>query len=64
MDDLLEELWSVRAATLSLAKHLPKEALDRAGKASGNRVTVRALLYIIAGHELHHMAVLRERYGI
>jgi hypothetical protein len=64
MDDLLEELWSVRAATLSLAKHLPEEALGRAGKASGNRVTVRALLYIIAGHELHHMAVLKDRYGV
>ena len=64
MDDLLEELWSVRAATLSLAKHLPEGALSRRGKASGNPVTVRALLYIIAGHELHHMAILRERYGV
>ena len=64
MDDLLEELWSVRAATLSLAKHIPKEALRRGGKASGGPVTVLALLYIIAGHERHHMSVLRERYGI
>jgi uncharacterized damage-inducible protein DinB len=64
MDDLLEELWSVRAATLSLAEHLPKEALSRRGTASGNPVTVRALLYIIAGHERHHLALLRERYGV
>lgn len=64
MDDLLEELWSVRAATLSLAKHLPEEALRRGGKASGYPVTVRALLYIIAGHERHHMGILKERYGI
>jgi hypothetical protein len=47
-----------------LAKHLPKEALSRRGTASGNPVTVRALLYIIAGHERHHLAVLRERYGV
>lgn len=64
MDELLEELWSVRAATLSLAKHLPAEALTRRGTASGNPVSVRALLYIIAGHERHHFALLRERYGV
>lgn len=64
VDDLLEELWSVRAGTLSLARHLPPEALSRAGSANGASVTVRALLYIIAGHERHHMAVLRERYGV
>jgi hypothetical protein len=64
IDDLLEELWSVRAATLSLAKHLPPEALTRQGTANGNAVSVRALLYIIAGHERHHLAILRERYGI
>ncbi|HEY6218572.1 MAG TPA: DinB family protein [Gemmatimonadaceae bacterium] len=64
MDDLLEELWSVRAATLSLAKHLPKASLTRRGTASGNPVSVRALLYIIAGHERHHLAILKERYGV
>lgn len=64
MDDLLEELWSVRAATLSLAKYLPKDALTRRGTANGAAVSVRALLYIIAGHERHHLAILRERYGV
>jgi hypothetical protein len=64
MDDLLDELWSVRAATLSLAKHLPKDALTLKGTASGNPISVRALLYIIAGHERHHLALLKERYGV
>ena len=64
MDDLLEELWSVRAATLSLAKHLPESVMSRRGTASDSPVTVRALLYIIAGHERHHLGVLRERYGV
>jgi len=64
MDDLLEEMWSVRAATLSLAKNLPESAMSKRGTASGNPVTVRALLYIIAGHELHHLGILRERYGV
>lgn len=64
MEDLLEELFAVRAATLSLAKHLPESALARRGSANGAPVSVRALLYIIAGHERHHLAVLRERYGV
>jgi hypothetical protein len=64
MEDLLEELWSVRAATLSLAKNLKGDALTRQGTANGNAVSVRALLYIIAGHERHHVAMLKERYGL
>ena len=64
MDDLLDELWSVRAATLSLAKSLPDAVMSNRGTASDSPVTVRALLYIIAGHERHHLAVLRERYGV
>jgi hypothetical protein len=64
MDDLLEELWAVRASTLSLAKHLPESALGLRGSANGSPVSARALLYIIAGHERHHLAVLRERYGV
>lgn len=64
MDDLLAELWSVRAATLSLAKSLPESAMAKRGTASDSPVTVRALLYIIAGHELHHLAILRDRYGV
>jgi uncharacterized damage-inducible protein DinB len=64
MDDLLEELWAVRAGTLSLAKHVPESAMSNRGSANGSPVTVRALLYIIAGHERHHLGILRERYGI
>jgi uncharacterized damage-inducible protein DinB len=64
MDDLLEELWAVRAATLSLAKHLPESAMSLRGSANNSPVTVRALLYIIAGHERHHVGILKERYGL
>jgi hypothetical protein len=62
LDDLLEELQIVRMATIQLASHLDARALERRGIASGNPVTVRALFYIIAGHERHHAALLRERY--
>jgi DinB family protein len=60
----IEGLAAVRKTTLSLFRELSDEAWDRAGIASENHVTVRALAYIILGHERHHMKILRERYAI
>jgi uncharacterized damage-inducible protein DinB len=60
--DLVDELEVVRAATIHFAKHLSAEEQTRRGKANGQEVSVRALMYIIAGHERHHAALLRERY--
>ena len=60
--DLVEELQIVRASTVYFAKHLDSDVLARRGVANGQPVSVRALLYIIAGHERHHVALLRERY--
>lgn len=60
--DLLAEHHDVRRATLALFHHLPPDADTRTGTASGHRVSVRALAYIITGHERHHHGVLRERY--
>ena len=62
MDALLTELLAVREATLELFAGLPPEAWDRMGTASDNPVSVRALAWIIAGHEVHHRKVVRERY--
>jgi DinB superfamily len=59
----VDEFASVRQATVALFRNLPAEAWSRGGVASGNRVTVRALAYIIAGHEAHHVGVLKERYS-
>ena len=61
---LADELRALRQATLSLAHSLDEATLDRSGVASESPVTVRALLWIIAGHERHHMKVLRERYRV
>jgi hypothetical protein len=61
---LLDEWGDVRRATLSLFHHLPTEAWSRRGTASGFPVTARALAWIIAGHERHHLATLAERYGL
>ena len=59
----VEEFRAVRLASIALFRNLPAEAWSSAGIASGNRFTVRALAYIIAGHEAHHVAVLKERYS-
>jgi hypothetical protein len=60
--DLLEEFQVVRASTVQLARSFDEEMLKQRGSANGNDVSVRALLYIIAGHERHHAALFRERY--
>jgi uncharacterized damage-inducible protein DinB len=62
LSSLVDEFEAVRSATLHLLRHLSPEAWARRGTASGNEVTARALAYIIAGHEAHHVRVLRERY--
>ena len=60
--DLIEEFIAVRRATLSLLRNLDEAAWSRRGIASNNEVSVRALAYIIAGHELHHRRILEEKY--
>lgn len=60
--DLAEEYEAVRRATLLLFRSTDDEALQSRGVASGAGVTARALAWIIAGHERHHLTLLRERY--
>jgi uncharacterized damage-inducible protein DinB len=62
LDDILAEYAAVREATIALFRGLPEEALLRSGVADGKRASVRALGYHIAGHEAHHVSILRERY--
>jgi enterochelin esterase-like enzyme len=62
MNDLLTEYHAVRAATLALFGSLNAAQLDRAGLANGAPTSVRALVFITAGHERHHLSILRERY--
>jgi uncharacterized damage-inducible protein DinB len=59
---LVAELTAVRRATVALLAALPHDAWTREGTASTFPITVRALAWIIAGHELHHRAILAERY--
>jgi len=60
--DLVEDFIAVRRATLSLFRNLDEAAWLRRGIANKHEVTVRALAYIIAGHELHHRRILEEKY--
>jgi len=60
--DLVEDFIAVRRATLSLLRNLDEAAWLRCGIANKSEVTVRALAYIIAGHELHHRRILEEKY--
>lgn len=60
--DLGEEFAAIRQATLHLFRHLDPVALTRRGTASGNPFTPRALAYVIAGHERHHVGILKAKY--
>ncbi len=60
--DLIEDYIAVRRATVSLFRDLDEAAWTRRGVAANNEVTVRALAFIIAGHELHHRRILEEKY--
>jgi hypothetical protein len=60
--DLAEEFAAVRNASLVLFRSFPEEAWLRRGIASQKEVTVRALAFITAGHQIHHRLILEERY--
>ena len=60
--DLAAEFKAVRQANFYLYNAITDEQSLHTGTASNSRVSVRALLHIIAGHELHHLKILKERY--
>jgi hypothetical protein len=60
--ELIEDYIAVRRATLTLLRNLDEPAWLRRGIANKNEVSVRAIAYTIAGHELHHRRILEEKY--
>ena len=60
---ILGELTAVRRATLTFFRNLDDASLARRGTANGATVTPHAIAYILAGHERHHLSILRERYA-
>lgn len=62
LKSLISEWEAVRLSTVALFQGMPVEFWPRRGKASGKEFTAGSLAWIIAGHELHHREVLKERY--
>lgn len=64
LESIFAEYESVRASTIAMFNGFPEEAFMRSGASTGgiNNRSVRALAYHIAGHELRHIKIIRERY--
>lgn len=60
--EIIDDYIAVRRATLTLFRNLDEAGWTRRGIANQNEVSVRALAYTIAGHELHHRRILEEKY--
>ena len=62
IQSIRKEYVTVRKATLSLFRSFSGEDLQRRGTANNNVSSVRGLLYHLAGHELHHLEIIKEKY--
>ena len=62
LPDLLEDFTMVRRSTLTLLRGLQEEAWMSRGIVNDHYFSVRALAYIIAGHELYHVKLIKEKY--
>jgi len=60
---LIEEYRTVRKASVSLFQNMSNPDFNRLGNASNHPASPLALAYIIAGHELHHLEILQEKYA-
>ncbi|MEA5140509.1 DinB family protein [Arcicella rigui] len=63
-ESLLEQYRLVRESSIALFSSFSEEVASRIGNANGHAVSARALVWMIAGHERHHLNVLKERYNI
>jgi uncharacterized damage-inducible protein DinB len=62
IQDLLMELSAVRHSSLLLFKSFSEEQLLREGIASDHPITVRAIGFMLIGHQKQHQKVFEERY--
>jgi uncharacterized damage-inducible protein DinB len=60
--DILHEFEAVRTASIFLLRGMQPEAWNRLGTSDGKPLTMRAIAFVIAGHELHHRDIIRTRY--
>jgi hypothetical protein len=62
ISNLANEYLAVRISTIHLFQNMTKEMISLKGTASGVEFTVRSLPFIIAGHERHHINIIKEKY--
>jgi uncharacterized damage-inducible protein DinB len=62
LQNLAAEFKTVREANLYMLRALTPEQLAATGIANGSKIAVNTIIYIMAGHELHHLNILKERY--
>jgi hypothetical protein len=62
LSELADEYQAVRNANLYFFSHLSEEAWVRRGLANNDEISARAIAYILAGHELHHLGIIHTRY--
>ncbi|MDX5347505.1 MAG: DinB family protein [Hymenobacteraceae bacterium] len=60
--EILEEYRLQRLSNLALFRSFSEEMLNRKGHANGQDVTVKAIIYVVAAHERHHLNIFKERY--
>ena len=62
LSEWIEEYSLIRKSNISLIRHLPITAWDRTGTVSGIAISVRAIAYLMAGHERYHLGILQNKY--
>jgi len=62
VESIMEEFKALRLSTIAMFENFNDAMMERLGTASGFQVSVRALAFMLAGHEIHHMRIVRERY--
>lgn len=62
LPDLLDEFFIVRQASIALFRSFTDDMLRQTGVADGKSISVLALGFVIAGHPLHHVRIIQERY--
>ena len=62
LKDIAVQKETIRESTISLFRSFPQASFDHTGLANNNPVSVRAILFFIVAHEIHHLGVVKERY--
>ena len=60
--DILDEFTHLRKANISLFHSFTNEMMPMLGTSNGSIMSVRALGFIIAGHQMHHLKIIKEKY--